>query len=390
MATDLPQAPDTPARPATGRFGQPTSLPSISGRVVEETTATPLGGVIVGWVFDDGEGETRPRRERAVQIGEGRSGDDGAFSISPAETPEAREALCELESHGEAMSYLTIDGGERGVLRFPVDAGPEQGEIVIRVPGAGYPNEEDWAALSAYLASNRMIRTDDAVRQFSGAVRRLTDRRLASPRARGRDRDGRSIARRRPGRRCRHRPSRADAPPESRGAAGRRRRQGRDQFPRRRDSSSSTAAGSSDWLDGIYFKLPKSDLELYRDYLIGVWVGAARLMHAAKPAPMPSDAALEAQLGTRFHQNFRTADVDAQAGPCAADPDPARRADDARPTATASAWPPAPSPRAAPARATPTTSRRSSRDGQVRRRAAQPLPDSASTGRSGPRRARWR
>jgi hypothetical protein len=66
---------------------------------------------------------------------------------------------------------------------------------------------------------------------------------------------------------------------------------------------------ASQWLDGSYFYLPKSDLELYRDYLRGVWVGAARPMHAAKGTPVPSDAALEAQLDTRFHQDFHTADA---------------------------------------------------------------------------------
>jgi hypothetical protein len=62
-------------------------------------------------------------------------------------------------------------------------------------------------------------------------------------------------------------------------------------------------------VDKIFPWLKQSDRSLYRDYLRGIWVGAAQMMyaneeHIAKPAV----ALLERQLDERFEQDFHTSD----------------------------------------------------------------------------------
>jgi hypothetical protein len=286
-------------------FGPPPVRPSIGGRIVEGITDLPLAGVPVQWVTG-GDDEATSHTSPQILLGQAVSDQDGAFHIvSYLDSPEAGHALCALAWQPEATSYFRLDGGEDGPLMFATVPAPDEDEVVIHVTSTREPNDEQWQALGEYLASNRMIRADDLSRQLmaplaDSPVRAwpLTVRTGALAAV------GFALAGNADGTDLLQQVHLLNLDALAGGDVTK-------AVTNFRDSTTFEQFGgrTSEWLDGSYYSLPKSDLELYRDYLRGVWVVAARPMHAAKGAPMPTDAALALELDTRLHQNFRTADV---------------------------------------------------------------------------------
>src|SRR5664279_6344378 len=98
MAHNLPPVSESDTNPRSrsasrsSRLGQPASLPSSSGRVVEETTGLPLAGVVVDWATLGGVCEATLRTSCIIQLGKARTGEDGAFEIVPTDTSEVRQA----------------------------------------------------------------------------------------------------------------------------------------------------------------------------------------------------------------------------------------------------------------------------------------------------------
>ena len=275
-------------------FGPPAALPTVSGTVVEQHTGLPLGGVPVRWAARGADTEAA-----WFELGSALTAADGSFAITPADTADMRQAVCSLSWQAESRSVFLVEAGDAQPLEFPL--GPAvDGELhMLRLAGEGPgPDAPAWVALGGFLAANRMVRVEDLGGQL-----------LAPP---------------------------ADSPvqawpPLARAAALARVARVLDADPSQQSHllnldalregdldkavSNFKNAGMfeqyggqpDDWLFGSYFKLPKSDLELYRDYLVGVWVGAARQMHGVQPGSV--DDALRAQLHTRFHQDFATGDV---------------------------------------------------------------------------------
>ena len=284
-----------------------STLLSIGGYVVERTCGLPLAGVIVRWIAGGGSGDDKAATyiSPIVLLGEAHTSDDGSFTITANATPETSEAICALTWRTGFVSHLQL-GSKHCELNFAVE--PAGKETVIRVEGAGSPTGEQWSALSSYMASNRMIRADDVLHQLSAplvdspshawpmALRASTlgavGHALTAGQAQGAHTDLLAPI------------HLLNLDALASGDVVKALTNYRDVGMYEQFGGSASA-----WYDGSYFHLPKSDLDLYRDYLRGVWVGAARPMHAAKGPPIPLDAALEQQIATRFHQDFHTADA---------------------------------------------------------------------------------
>ena len=291
----------------TGLLGQPAPLPVIRGSVIEETTGLPLAGVVVHWVTPGvpGLGKAPQRSGHVIQLGEATTASDGGFEILTSDTPQTRQALCTLAWQKDAVSHFRV-GVDKGMLEFPAERADGEAETVIRVAQTVEPSAEQWGALSSYMASNRLIRADDLCRQLSAPFSDSpTNAWSVSLRAGALAAIGHALG---------NGDSANSEPAENLQLLNFDALAGGDVLKavtNYRDVATFERFGGrvSEWLDGSFLRLPKSDVELYRDYLRGVWVSAARQMHSEKGAPVPTDAALEAQLGTRFHQDFQTSDV---------------------------------------------------------------------------------
>lgn len=287
-----------------GGFAPPIVRPSIDGRLVEMSTGLPLAGFAVQWVAD-GDDDATANASGKILLGQATSGEDGTFHIVSLDTPEAGQTLCSLTWRPNATSYFRVDGGEDGPMTFPTEPAPGDEEAVIRVATVREPSAEQWQALGAYLAANRLVRTDDLSRQlvapFADSPSRLWPLNVRSGALAGM---GRALADTTKGESLLEQEHLLNLDALAAGDLGKAVTNFRDigMFER-------FGGSAATWFDGSYYALPQSDLELYRDYLRGVWVSAARLMHAGGGGSMPGDTALEQQLDTRLHQNFHARGV---------------------------------------------------------------------------------
>lgn len=277
----------------------------VRGNVVEETTGVPLGKILIRWMAPGGRS---PRHAApAVELGRALSAADGSFAIQRATTAEAEEALCLLKHRPRLKSYLLVDDGpEDGEShRFVVDSG--QPEMLLRVAQGAEPEAESWRSLADYLMANRMLRASDLARELSAPSSDSSARFWsAATRAGGLRAIGAALADDAPGLKLLDQDHFLEFHALEAGDLVKALKEFKDGIDIRERIEVDVEFG--DWL-----KLPKSDTELYRDYLRGVWVTAAQQMYrttkvGAIAADVPSEDILLRQLDTRFHQDFRTSD----------------------------------------------------------------------------------
>jgi hypothetical protein len=275
-----------------------TEQRGVRGSVLAASSGLPLGGVHINWIASD----AAPRHQGSgdAVIGEAISEADGSFLIVRSRSPEAEAAFCRLE-HGTGLStQLEIAGanGDGGTQRFPIVT--QTPDTMIRIHGDA-PQKEQWAALASYQMSNRQLIVSDLA---EGLVAPAVD----SP-----------VRNWTPAMRA----GALDALDKAHGVGPRGLT-----FAERDTAVEFEALGKGDlphaltfYQDGVaagvfadpdryapWVPLPKSDTELYRDYLRGVWVQAAQQMalHAPGTPATVSEDVLVRQLFARFHQDFRT------------------------------------------------------------------------------------
>ncbi len=278
-------------------LGPDRALPVVNGSVVERSSGLPLGGVVVRWVVH-APGPPRGDQRHTMTLAEGSTVADGSFALVAAESPAVRRALCALAADPAAPLMFEVGPGHLAVAVDHLEAGAG---LVIALPGGETPDPGHWAALGAFLAANRLVRADDLQGQLSAPtpdspVRTWSvgDRAAALAAMSGALGLQDGVA-----------PTQLlDLGALTAGDVGK-------AVTRFRDFATFERFGGTvdEWTDGGWFRQPTSDLELYRDYLRGVWVGAARQMHAETDKAVASDAAFEVQLDTRLLQRFRTADA---------------------------------------------------------------------------------
>jgi len=276
---------------------------SVHGSVVEDTTGTPLGAVVVRWMAPC-------TAASAVELGRAVTATDGSFAVSLAATAEAAEALCLSKHRPQSETYLLTEDvldGEHGGRVVVLDAR----ETLVRVgQGTEPPDPESWRMLVDYLMANRLLRAGDLARELSApSLDSPTHGWPAATRAAGLRAVGAAIQDKAAAQTLLDQGHFLDfgaLVEADLGKAVRKFRGGllvQDRLDR--------GVGIGGWL-----RIRQSDTELYRDYLRGVWVTAAQQMHQAKAAaavgtiglpPPPADV-LERQLNGRFHQDFRTSD----------------------------------------------------------------------------------
>ena len=287
-------------QPVIATGGPRTEHQGVRGSVLAAGSGLPLAGVHINWIASDAaEGR---QSGGATVIGEATSEADGSFLIVRSHNPAAEAAFCRLE-HGTGLStQLEIAGanGHRAAERFPV--GTQTPDTILRIAGDA-PHKEQWAALAGYQMTNRQLIVSDLAQ---GIVTPAAD----SP-----------VWNWTPALRA----GALDALDEAHGAGPRGLT-----FAERDTAVEFEALAKGDlshaltfYQDGVaagvfadpdrfspWVPLPKSDTELYRDYLRAVWVQAAQQMalHAPGTSATVSEDVLVRQLFARFHQDFRTPD----------------------------------------------------------------------------------
>ncbi|MDP9687695.1 UNVERIFIED_ORG: hypothetical protein J2W82_001351 [Pseudomonas mohnii] len=285
-------------------FGQ-TNLPVAGGVIVENQTGLPLDGVHVRWVV-----VVDSKRVGRSELGETVSDIDGSFSIVPADSLDVRRALCAMSWQQDTHSVFLVDTGAQHPLEFPIEQLlKDKDQMVLRLEApTDQVDDKKWTrrraehltTLAGYMAANRMIRVNDLTGLLKAPPPDAPSRDwTVMERVSTLDEVGRALG---------SDPANYTHLLNLDALLTADLKKAVSNF---KDVVAFKEFGGAvnEWHAGTFFKLPKSDLELYRDYLVGVWVAAARQMHAAKASPPPSDAALGAQLATRFHQDFATGDV---------------------------------------------------------------------------------
>ena len=256
----------------------------LSGTVVERESGLPLAGLRVRWGTrapdDDGEGSA-PYLATAV------TADDGTFTLEAGDDRASAEA-----------SFVVVeDATGSPVLARELD--PVDPELMLEIAADGGAPSEAWRSLGEYLAANRKLLVRDlALELMRPAPDSPTTTWAATERAAGLREILEAIAR------------------EQAAVAGALELLQQDQFI---DTTSliegDVVAAVTKYTDRATFEgfdfdfppQPKSDLELYRDYLRSVWVTAAQKMYKDDtPSANASAAVLERQLDARFHQDFHT------------------------------------------------------------------------------------
>jgi hypothetical protein len=297
-----------PGRVDTARYAMPPR-----GRVVEPASGLGLAGMVLHWVLPTTNGSRLSGAD--LLLGTARSDDDGVFEVLPDDSRAAREALCRLACYPDVRSRLVVDDDEGGLLDATTDVSGDSGDVVVQVKPGRIPTAEQWRSLGEYLAANRMQRGEQL------------DRQLAAPLEDGPTREWPAGVRAAGLGQVRGAFVRGGTQPET-VASWQDRLLDLSAFLEGDLDKAVNRFGNvvaferyggtaADWYRGIVPELPTTDLELYRDYLRGVWVTAAQRMHKwtpplGAPNPAPKPLRLENQLARRFHQDFRTPDTQAK------------------------------------------------------------------------------
>ncbi|MBZ9873172.1 hypothetical protein LB542_20195 [Mesorhizobium sp. BR1-1-9] len=264
----------------------------LSGTTRHQGTRLPVSGIALAWTATL-KGPL-VGKERTVVLGETVSGRDGSFALHLADTPDVREAYRFLRISSESTSVLAASGNRLATSAIEPPKGSRSGlALFVKVkPRTKSVPKEDLKSLGAFLAVNRLATAGDLSNQLAtpwldspvttwtaeARLRALGDLDIEMKKA---DRSGS--------------------------------RNGRDQLLDFEiiDAGRLTGSVTDQLAPGPWPFGDKSDLGLYRDYLRGVWVSAARFMHEMLPLIGKRDvpaSTLETQLNNRLHQNFRTFD----------------------------------------------------------------------------------
>ena len=284
------------------------TVTSISGQVTEEKSGLPLAGITVKWTLS--AASARSRAPQRIELGSATTDEEGRFSIEAEKDSETQAALCCAQHSGDANNggtWLQLADRHRKMIGRPFAVTANTREIVLHPPALGKKTSKgQWKALTNYLITNRMMLVRDVAQQLSrpfadnpvsdwpvpvraSALRGLLDAAAA---------DGRRLA------------EQTDLLYQNQFvetaalAAGNLRR-----AVNYYSDTANLEKFGRDYV-GIFPWLKDSDLSLYRDYLRGVWVTAAQMMHRFEGGvpmpPAPPAALLEQQLDERFIQNFHT------------------------------------------------------------------------------------
>jgi hypothetical protein len=291
-------------KPITPVSGTPLS---ITGEVIEEKSGLPLAGVTVKWAL--GTVSKRASRHRRNEIGSAVTDEEGRFVIDAATNLEAKAALCATESSGgknNGATYLYLADQNEKMIGRPIKVPADTRQIVLHPPAAGpKPIRKQWKALTNYLTANRMMLVRDVAQQ------------LAHPFADSPIRDWTV-------------PARASGLRALLEAVARQHKKVAEQLDllyqnqfidtaaleegnvRRAVNHFADGKNLDQFLPGIDKIFPwlrDSDRSLYRDYLRGIWVGAAQMMYKNEESiAKPAVALLDRQLDERFEQDFHTND----------------------------------------------------------------------------------
>ena len=258
-----------------------------TGLVVEKASKRSLAGAHVRWTIGDAT-----HADRGTELGSADTDTNGYFVITLSGDPEIQRAYRCLDCEPDAQAWLTAEG-----IKPVPDPGPAQSvQLVLAADPKAKPSQPQWQALADALMAQRTLDLGslyDALSQRSPAG--TGEWPLAT---------------------------RAAALAALTAAAGKAQARGAsptsvlDMEKLSRGDLAGALLPARDWLGGrdtigLLPRLPKSDDELYRDYLRGIWVAAAAKMYRDEEsmfAGVPS-AALETQLDERFHQDFHTSDT---------------------------------------------------------------------------------
>jgi hypothetical protein len=272
--------------PTAELLGDATPSATRAGVVVEQFSSQPLGGVVVRWtVGDEKHADTGQELGRAITDGAGR------FAISLAADPAAQKAYESLGCTPEARTWLSA-AGANAVRDSGADA-----TVMLSVSArkSAGPTRTQWASLAQALMANRSLDLHGLMGALSAAPAVPADAwpvatraaALAAVHAAVGETNGSDAAI-------------LDFEALSRG-----------KLVQAVSASQAQTVGELGPAGWYLPKLPKSDRELYRDYLRGVWDTAASQMYQQEADIFNGVPAgtLEAQLDRRFHQDFHTSDT---------------------------------------------------------------------------------
>ncbi|MCU1442557.1 MAG: hypothetical protein JWQ59_707 [Cryobacterium sp.] len=283
---------------------QRLDIPPQAGQVIEAASGVALSGLLVRWIASD-----EKRGTSGIELGRAVTDSDGRFGIPVADTDEARAAAHELVCQGRGGFLALGDPGNEDRELELYRAGQSEDGTLIPVRGEQV-RQERWVELASYLATNRMLALDDLAGQLSMPS---PDSPTASWTVSERAGALATVAR-----------ALREGEPDTGGAEPSVALPLLEQnhlvnLPALLESDVVTAVNNyrsleifekyggnrTEWFDGAFFGTGPGDTELYRDYLRGVWVTAAKRMHGDGVG----DEAFETQIQSRFHQNFRTSDA---------------------------------------------------------------------------------
>jgi hypothetical protein len=300
---------------APSAFVHPT-FPPPSGRILESATEVPLALIPAAWILEPSAGSSVTDRgtPSALELGTAVSDHDGFFKVTPLETVEVREALCRLAINPDLKSHVLIYDDDRPLVRVPY----EGREVVLTIEAQDEPSAEDWHEVAEFMAANRMHQAWQLAQQIaapspdSPIAGWSAGHRAAAIEAVSRSLTGESDAMITALLEQEHF---VDLKALGRGETEVALNVFRnfDLFEKFGSQVGELINIEIDWRPDLdWLPVQKSDKELYRDYLRGVWITSAKAMHRHIPRisggslTPPADSALESQLDIRFHQNFRT------------------------------------------------------------------------------------
>jgi hypothetical protein len=113
--------------------------PAVNGSVIDQVTGLGFGNVLVLW--------TSSGRHKAT-LGSARTAADGTFSITLANTVEARETACRLQFDPSLATQVTIAIDAAHPIGQPVAVSPDQTDVTIALQPAARvrarPNGRQW------------------------------------------------------------------------------------------------------------------------------------------------------------------------------------------------------------------------------------------------------
>ncbi|MFZ4261356.1 hypothetical protein ACFRAE_04895 [Sphingobacterium sp. HJSM2_6] len=270
---------------------QPIASITIQGKTVLEETNEPVAGIAIAWSFQTSS--ELYKHQKPIIIAEGRSNQAGEFSLS-FHPQEGQEEISRLIHCGSSWkSYITVLDNMFENEPYLLNLQQEYLSIPLKIVSEKESKmEQELPALAEFMMVNRLWSIQDFRKQLLSpwedspsydwdmqdrmAILFQTDQMLLN-----KEKQTNNLQ---------------EIPINFNLI----------EIGKWRESFE----GPTSIPDYEFIPLKRSNLQLYRDYLRGIWVKAARLMHKNLPFNGNSQvkkADLEAQLNNRLHQNFRYA-----------------------------------------------------------------------------------